>query len=287
MLVWLVTASYIAGAIAAVDAIMTARTEQGAIAWSVSLLSMPFVALPAYLVFGRSKFEGRMVAYEQRKQEIDALVATIRENLRPWNVASEDGPGAYRAVQKLSGMDLTRGNQVELLINGSATFDSIIAGIAQAQHYALVQFYMIHDDGLGRRLQQALIERARVGVRVYLLYDEVGSNGLSTAYLDELRAAGVEVSSFKPTQGVGNRFQLNFRNHRKMVVVDGVNKGRIGRTATRSSAGRRSARYPRTNRRSGGAATPGDDSRRLVLGDTQYPGSNRKPEAAGVGTSRS
>jgi cardiolipin synthase len=85
-----------------------------------------------------------------------------------------------------------------------------------------VQFYMIHDDGLGRRFQQAMIERARAGVRVYLLYDEVGSKGLPEPYLEELRAAGVEVSSFKPTQGVGNRFQLNFRNHRKMVVVDGT-----------------------------------------------------------------
>jgi hypothetical protein len=121
--VWLVTASC-RGAIAA-RCIMTARTEQGAIAWSVSLLTMPFVAVPAYLVFGRSKFEGKMVAYEQRKHEIDALVGRIRENLLPWNVDSENGPGAYRAVQKLSGMDLTRGNQVDLLVNGSATFDSI------------------------------------------------------------------------------------------------------------------------------------------------------------------
>ena len=222
MLVWLVAASYVLGVIAAIDAIMNARTPQGAIAWSVSLVSMPLVALPAYLVLGRSKFEGSAVAYEQRKHEIDALVARIRENLRPWNVASDEESGTYRAVQKLSGMDLTRGNQVDLLVNGPATFDSILAGIAHAKHYALVQFYMFHDDGLGRRMQQALIERARAGVRVYMLYDEVGSNGLPKAYVDALRAAGVEVSSFKPTQGSGNRFQLNFRNHRKMVVVDGV-----------------------------------------------------------------
>jgi cardiolipin synthase len=222
MLVWLVTASYVAGAIAAVDAIMTARTEQGAIAWAVSLISVPFVALPAYLVLGRSKFEGKMVAYEQRKHEIDALVATIRKNLRPWTVASDEGASAYRAVQKLSGTDLTSGNQVDLLINGPDTFDSILDGIANARHYALVQFYMFHEDGLGRRMQQALIERARAGVRVYMLYDEVGSKGLSNDYLEELRAAGVEVSSFRPTQGAGNRFQLNFRNHRKMVVVDGL-----------------------------------------------------------------
>jgi cardiolipin synthase len=85
----------------------------------------------------------------------------------------------------------------------------------------LFQFYMFHDDELGRQVQSALIERARAGVRVYVLYDEVGSGGLPGRYVDELREAGVEVSSFKPTQGWQNRFQLNFRNHRKMVVVDG------------------------------------------------------------------
>jgi cardiolipin synthase len=80
---------------------------------------------------------------------------------------------------------------------------------------------MIHDDGIGRQVKDALIERAQAGVRVYVLYDEVGSKGLPEKYIDELRSAGVKVSSFKPTQGSRNRFQLNFRNHRKMVVVDG------------------------------------------------------------------
>jgi cardiolipin synthase len=220
MLAWIVAASYVCGTIAAIEAVMTARTAQGAIAWAVALVSMPLLAVPAYLVLGRSKFEGTAAAYQQRKQEIDALVARIRENLRPWSVDPAE-QGVYRAVQKLSGMDLTHGNQVDLLVNGQATFDSILAGIAGARQYALVQFYMFHDDGLGRRMQQALIERARAGVRVYMLYDEVGSKGLPKPYLDALQAAGVQASAFKPTQGPRNRFQLNFRNHRKMVVVDG------------------------------------------------------------------
>lgn len=220
MIATIVAVSYLAGILAAIEAIMTARTSQGAIAWSVSLVSFPFVAVPAYLVLGRSNFAGMTAAYTQRKQEIDALVAQVRENLRPWGIDVTE-QSTYRAVHKLSGMELTKSNQVDLLVDGQATFDSILAGIAQAKDYALVQFYMFHDDGLGRRMQQALIERAAAGVRVYMLYDEVGSKGLPKSYVDELRAAGVEVSSFKPTQGWRNRFQINFRNHRKMVVVDG------------------------------------------------------------------
>jgi cardiolipin synthase len=222
MIAWVVTIFYVLGIVSAIDAIMTSRTAQGAIAWSVALVSFPFVAVPAYAVFGRSKFEGAVDAYEQSKQEIDDLITEIRQNLEPWNVSGEGRHPPYEAIRTLARMELTRGNRAQLLINGEATFDSILEGIAQAKDYALVQFYMFHDDGLGRRMQQALIERAKAGVRVYMLYDEVGSQGLPQSYIDELRAAGVEVTSFKPTQGSRNRFQLNFRNHRKMVVVDGV-----------------------------------------------------------------
>ncbi len=222
MIAWIVAAFYLAGVIAAIDAVMTVRTSQGAVAWAVSLVAAPFVAVPAYLVLGRSKFGGALEAFEERRQEIVALLEQIKVNLDPWTVTGESAPQAYRTVSELSGMKMTRGNSVELLVNGEATFDSIFAGIAGAQRYVLVQFYMFHDDGLGRRMQQAMIERARAGVAVYMLYDEVGSKGLPGRYIDELKAAGVQVSSFKPTQGSGNRFQLNFRNHRKMVVVDGV-----------------------------------------------------------------
>ena len=222
MIGYIVAAFYVAGIAAAIHAIMTTRTETGAIAWSVSLVTVPFVAVPAYLVFGRSKFEGTVEAYDERRDEIDSIMAEFRKNQEPWIESSGRQYTEYEAVRNLANVEITRGNRAELLINGEATFDSILAGVAQAQKYILFQFYMFHDDGLGRRVQQALIERARAGVRVYMLYDEIGSGSLPERYVDELRTAGVKVSSFKPTQGSRNRFQLNFRNHRKMVVVDGL-----------------------------------------------------------------
>lgn len=212
---------YTAGIVAAIDAAMTARTAQGAVAWSVSLVTVPFVAVPAYLVLGRSKFQGMSEAFEQRYDEIEETLDRFKVNLEPWSIAPGKAPSWYQAMHRLSDMELLSGNRVDLLINGNETFDSILEGVAGAQEYILFQFYMIHDDGLGRRVKSALIERAQAGVRVYVLYDEIGSSGLPSEYVDELRAAGVKVSSFKPTQGLRNRFQLNFRNHRKMVVVDG------------------------------------------------------------------
>lgn len=219
---WLIGFFYLAGFACAFHAVMTTRTAQGAVAWGVSLVSFPFVAVPAYLVFGRSKFEGFVEAYEERADDIDHLVTGVREQLAPYQYHTDERTSVYRAIRELSGLQLTRGNEAELLINGDSTFDSILEGVAGARHYVLFQFYMLHDDALGRRVKDALVERARAGVRVYVLYDEVGSAGLPNSYVQDLRDVGVEVSSFRPTQGSRNRFQLNFRNHRKMVVVDGA-----------------------------------------------------------------
>lgn len=217
----IVAAFYASGFASAINAVMTARTAQGAIAWTAALVAFPFVAVPAYWVLGRSKFEGFIAAYEENKDTIDALAATARRNMKIDQVHFDTVLPEYEAMRGLSGNSLTSGNRAELLINGEATFDSILRGIADAREYVLVQFYMIHDDGLGRRLQQALIERAEAGVRVFVLYDEIGSSGLPRSYSNALEAAGVRVSSFKPNQGRWNRFQLNFRNHRKIVIVDG------------------------------------------------------------------
>ena len=221
MIALITTIFYVAGFISAGHAILTTRTSQGAIAWSIALVSLPFVSVPAYLVFGRNKFAGLVEAYEANQDEIDGLVTEIRAGLEPWTHPTPSHPGVYQALTKLSGFGIVRANSVDLLIDGEATFDSILDGLSRAEDYILLQFYMIHDDDIGGRVRDALVERANSGVRVIVLYDEIGSQGLSRSYLNSLREAGVEVSSFRPTQGVGNRFQLNFRNHRKIVVVDG------------------------------------------------------------------
>ncbi len=221
MTAFLVTAFYIAGIIAAIDAVMTVRTPQGAVAWSVSLISFPFVAVPAYLVLGRSRFEGQMQAFALRQGEIRNVLDTYRHALQPFEIEPEDIPSWHHAVRQLSEHEVVSSNCIELLVDGEETFDSILEGIAAAEHYILFQFYMIHDDDLGNRVQKALVEKAGTGVRVVVLYDEIGSQGLSASYIRRFTNAGVAVSSFKPNQGWQNRFQLNFRNHRKVVVIDG------------------------------------------------------------------
>ena len=157
----IITVFYLCGIAAAIHAIMTVRTAPGAIAWSVSLVSIPFVAVPAYLVLGRNKFEGTVEAYDESADQLDELMERFRTNMEPWKVEPEDHPSVYQAVRKLSGVEMTHGNIAELLINGDATFDSIIAGVARARDYVLFQFYMFHDDGLGKRTRRSRFETGR------------------------------------------------------------------------------------------------------------------------------
>lgn len=208
----------ILGILAALHAVLSVRTAQGTIAWVLSLLLLPELTLLPYLVFGRSRFAGYIAA---RRQENQQMLRAAHAQGWPLAPAGEVAVAGLPALAQLTGMHCRSGNQVRLLINGEASFAAMLQAISGARELVLVQFFIIRDDSLGQRLQQLLLERAAAGVRVYLLFDGVGSHDLPTAYIRRLRAGGVQAHGFKAQQGLNNRFQLNFRNHRKIVVVDG------------------------------------------------------------------
>jgi cardiolipin synthase A/B len=212
------------GFFSSLDALMATRTAPGAVAWIVSLNTFPYLAVPAYWVFGRTKFQGYVIGRREGDTVLHRVLHEKMSLVQPYSVTLPPGARHVQAIERLAKMPLVRGNGVELLVDGEATFRSIFAGIESAERYVLVQSYIVRDDRLGREMKRLLEAKARAGVRVHFLYDEIGSYQLPGSYLDELAAAGVDVHRFHSTRGSGNRFQLNFRNHRKIVVVD----GRIG-----------------------------------------------------------
>lgn len=210
---------HLLGVVSAVMALMSSRTSQGAVAWIISLVTFPYLAVPAYWFFGRPRFYGYVSARGERDTVLRRVLARYRVLVEPY-LAEVDDPDV-RAVEQLAMMPLTRGNRAELLIDGRATFDSLFAGIESAEEYLLVQFFIVRNDALGRELQERLMCAAERGVRVYFLYDEMGSRKLPEGYLNELAEVGVQVSPFRSSRGFKHRFQLNFRNHRKVLVADG------------------------------------------------------------------
>ncbi len=209
------------GLLSSIHAVMSTRTPQGAIAWVVSLNTLPYVAVPAYWVFGRSRFQGYVTARRGVDERSDPIERAALAAIESFRLVEAERAEATVAAEGLAAMPVLRGNSVELLVDGEVTFQSILQGIDRARDYVLVQFYIVHDDGLGRALKDRLVAKSREGVRVYFTYDEIGSHGLPERYKQDLRDAGVEVCDFHSRKGPSNRFQLNFRNHRKIVVVDG------------------------------------------------------------------
>ena len=116
---------------------------------------------------------------------------------------------------------LTNHNRIRVLNNGTVTFDEIKAALRGARSSIHLEYYIIEDDPLGREIAEILIGKAREGVEVRLIYDDVGSWGLSRRYIRHLRNAGVEVQCFMRVVFPWLTSKVNYRNHRKILVVDG------------------------------------------------------------------
>jgi len=211
----------ILGIVSAAQAVMETRTSQGAIAWVLVLLSIPALAVPAYWVFGRNHVNGyrKKRIREQLESQLGSKV--LGGLLSASRVRDAGLTRRMGILEEITGSPFTSGNRVDLLIDGAQTFASIFAGIAAARDHILVSFYIMRHDEIGEPFKKALIERARAGVQVRVMYDGIGTPRAAGSMFQALRAAGVKVVAFDGSRHPGNRFSLNFRNHRKIVAVDG------------------------------------------------------------------
>ena len=203
------------GAGIAWSAITTARTPQGAVGWVVFLVSFPLLAIPSYLVFGRIGFRG----YVRKRRAMET---------RPTPGMETSGKDWSRlaTIDAISPFPVTLGNRPELLIDGEAMFPAVFAAIDAARVEVVAQSYIVRADAVGWALHERLRAAAARGVRVHFLCDALGCILLPPRYLRTLREAGVEAHVVRgPRRPVG-RLGLNYRNHRKTVVVD----GRVGFT---------------------------------------------------------
>ncbi|MEP4766504.1 MAG: cardiolipin synthase [Roseibium sp.] len=199
-------------------AIRFARTPQGSVGWVVFLISAPYIAVPIYLFLGHHKYNGYINA--RRDSHV------VREAMTEWSKtnAAERQPSDYdySVFERIAYLPATRGNNTDLLIGGKATFEALYRAIDEAKNYILIQFYIVKDDEVGRALQERLLTAANRGVKVRMLVDGVGSLKLSQSYLKTLMDGGVDIIDPKTVRGPKTRFQLNFRNHRKTLVIDGT-----------------------------------------------------------------
>lgn len=212
---------YLIGLVHVFHALMHVRTSQGTIAWVISLIALPFIAIPLYWLLGRNRFSGYVKGRRLHDEKLAKLADDMHQRLLSQEVDIPDDDAFEHTARLLGGLPFTQGNHLEVLINGQQTFDKIFQVIANARSYLCINFFIVKHDRLGIRFQQALIERAKAGVKIYFLFDEIGSHKLPRHFLHDLRVAGVEILSFGTNRHWWSRLQINFRNHRKIVIADG------------------------------------------------------------------
>ncbi len=207
---------HIAGVLIASRVILSHRSTQGTIAWAMGLILLPLAAVPFYAILGRN----RMLSYIAAKHRVDDEFSrhhlmTQQEDLDPrnfkWNFLTE----------LISAKGMTQGNVIDVFFTGRETYDSILKGLDRARDYIVFQFFIFRDDAEGRVFKEKLMKKARQGIRVYFLVDAIGSRHLQKSFYEELEKAGIQVGIFSPGTSLKGRLRLNFRNHRKVVIVDG------------------------------------------------------------------
>lgn len=211
--------SYVVGIICAAMAILRSRTPQGATAWVMSLLSFPFISVPAYLCFGRNKFEGynskRRILDQKVQKEFQELNALKDEDVH----LSDEMTIICKTISTSNQPGFTKKNNVKLLVNSEQAFPEILEAIYNAKEYIIFQFYLVRPDDTGMMFLNALMTKARQGVKVTFMNDAIGVM-LPNSVLKQMEEAGVEIGTFNESTKKG-KLQINFRNHRKIVVVDG------------------------------------------------------------------
>jgi cardiolipin synthase len=219
---WLFTSivlvNYVLAAAFAFNEIVRSRTSQGSIAWLLSLAMLPFPTTLFYAIFGLKLFDD----YAAIQTHSGRVLRRVRSAKTP--ILDQPATEEWPVLANISQLPFLSGNEAELLIDGEATFKSIFEGISRAEKIIIVQFYIIHDDDLGREFADRLIERAYAGVKIYLLYDDVGCFWLPRSYKRRLRQAGIHALGFNHRHRFLRIFgptRINYRNHRKVMVVDG------------------------------------------------------------------
>jgi len=195
------------------------RNPVKSMAWMLVLVLLPVVGLLIYLVFGRSlrgmKLISRSHLRELRRMNDFPEAVSMEEGL------NDESRQLITLVNKLTEPHLFDGNGVTVFTTGQDKFEALLSDIAQAREYIHLQYFIIENDTTGRRLIELLQRKAREGVQVRVLYDYVGSFYMRPRVLKQMRAAGIDVHPFMELTFTQFFFRLNWRNHRKIVVIDG------------------------------------------------------------------
>ena len=208
--------------------ILEKRSPYKTAAWILVLIMIPVFGVIFYLIFGQEYRKQKLFSRSGIKSlgKIRNLslkqLRQIRTKNKYLNKLIHDKENIIRLLLNNSNSLLTTGNEVKILEGGKNTFGAIFEAIKNAEHHIHLEYYIFSDDKIGNQLKDLLIEKSLQGIEVRIIIDDVGSWGLKQRFINELRKSGIEIYPFMEVRFPRLTSQVNFRNHRKILIVDGV-----------------------------------------------------------------
>lgn len=196
-------------------------------AWLMILFLVPYVGLILYIFLGQNLTRRRLFNWDgvQKVGIVDRIseqMIQLRDKSFSFN---NDTVDRYRDLiyMHLVNNDavLTKGNAIDIFHDGQDKFDQLLDDIRAANHHIHLQYYIFRNDDLGKKIIYELTEKAKQGVSVHVLYDELGSRKLRRKHFKSLTDAGGKIGVFFPSKVSLINIRLNYRNHRKLVIIDG------------------------------------------------------------------
>jgi len=195
------------------------------ITWLVVLGSFPLIGFIFYLLFGRNYRKERMFRKKYFLDKQAFLTVEGEDDPRSQEKLSlmgEHQGKLFKLAQKLGNSPISFDTATKVLSNGDETFQHIIEQLKRARHHIHLEYYIVRHDRIGQEIKEILIQKASEGVKIRFLFDAVGSWQLSKSYINDLRNVGIEAVSFGPVKLPFLNNKFNFRNHRKIIVIDGT-----------------------------------------------------------------
>ena len=195
------------------------RNPVKTMAWMVVLLFLPVIGVILYFFFGRNTRKERLISQKSAdmltKKSLQGFISQSS-----FELPSEH----YSLIQLFRTLNRAlpfENNYNEVYTSGYSMVQSLVREISHAKHHIHLEFYIFEDDSIGRLVRDILIDKAQEGVEVRLLYDDVGCWHVPNRFFDQMRTAGIEVRGFLKVRFPLFTSRINYRNHRKIVIIDG------------------------------------------------------------------
>ena len=203
------------------------RGTNKALAYLLFAIFIPLIGIGFYMVFGINYWRKKL--YDKKMSKDEDMLAQLKtdislyaeESVQQQHLVDADNIELATMLIKDLHSPLTHKNSVKLLVNGEQKFPEVLKALQQAKHHIHLEYYIYEQDEIGTAIIELLIEKAREGIEVRFIYDDFGSPSIKKKIERRMRDAGVQVHPFHKVHFYLLANRINFRNHRKIIVVDG------------------------------------------------------------------